>query len=567
MVDFDDGFDVPPSSSHPIETPVPSDLREASGSLQLPSGEQRSVTPFLPCRREEAKKEAAAAASPLRGMSAPPETGHPQTSLIKPEVSPVGLGKTPGPSGGTPGPGKSPTPEVAPEPQSRLRSISAFQEGAASAQTADMLGQTVLLHLTPIRKRSELGEISARMGTTEQEVLEAEAEEKRRSISVLTRQGVPHDIAERLVEGYTSNWEGFVEMRGEECRQIHDITGLKVYKDPRSGKMVADYSLKTIISGGQKSVKSVLRLNNDGTISWMARYSRKKGRETPEEEEAFKERFAIDIQKELQSRETLLQTGDGKPVPNLLEIIPVHYVNKRGESKIRYMAQKCAGDAFSLIADRETLEPLPEGQKKTRRALLATRDCLVALAEMHKRGMVHKDIKPANIFVVRDDDENPGGLLGDLGFAALLDDPYERRCSIEYAAPEAFLSDADRNTTAMDMYGIGVTLFKITDPLWALNLHKYQVQAYQAAAFLQELPGESAPQGEAQTQEPPEDPVEEYHACVSYIQKELRGSDDELQHLIADLLNLKAEDRPTAEETLDVLSRYLQEHPEFPSES
>jgi serine/threonine protein kinase len=214
-----------------------------------------------------------------------------------------------------------------------------------------------------------------------------------------------------------------------------------------------------------------------------------------------------------------------------------------------------------------------------------------------------KDIKPTNIFVLRDDDENPGGLLGDLGFAALLDDPYERRGSLEYAAPEALLSDADRNTTAMDMYGIGTnamcefrfslyglcfsrafylvasrrkrrkfahrvsTLFEITDPLWALNLQKYQVQAYQAASLLQGLPGESAPPGEAQTQEPPEDPVEQYHECVSYIQKELRGSDDELQHLIADLLNLKAEDRPTAAKTLDVLSRYLQEHPEVPSES
>jgi len=86
------------------------------------------------------------------------------------------------------------------------------------------------------------------------------------------------------------------------------------------------------------------------------------------------------------------------------------------------------------------------------------------LARCHERGVAHRDVKPANVFVRADERVE----LLDFGIAKLLRDdrPAERLTrentligTPEYMAPEALLSSPDVGAQA-DQYGVGVVLYE-----------------------------------------------------------------------------------------------------------
>jgi serine/threonine-protein kinase len=89
-------------------------------------------------------------------------------------------------------------------------------------------------------------------------------------------------------------------------------------------------------------------------------------------------------------------------------------------------------------------------------AVAILRDCLGALAALHKQGIVHSDVKPSNIMAKRTGSVK----IIDVGSAFALDDrPTEHICTPGYAAPEV-LDGADPSPQS-DLASLGYVLFEM----------------------------------------------------------------------------------------------------------
>jgi len=84
------------------------------------------------------------------------------------------------------------------------------------------------------------------------------------------------------------------------------------------------------------------------------------------------------------------------------------------------------------------------------------RECLAALAALHREGIVHADIKPSNIMLKR----TGNAKLIDLGAAFIIDDqtPY-RMVTPQYAAPEVLRGDT--STPYSDLASLGYVLIEM----------------------------------------------------------------------------------------------------------
>jgi serine/threonine-protein kinase len=89
-------------------------------------------------------------------------------------------------------------------------------------------------------------------------------------------------------------------------------------------------------------------------------------------------------------------------------------------------------------------------------AVAIVRDCLAALAALHREGVVHGDIKPANIMLKRTGNVK----IVDIGSAFEIDDPPPTRtCTPAYAAPEVL--DGNECTPRSDLASLGYVLIEL----------------------------------------------------------------------------------------------------------
>jgi len=108
-------------------------------------------------------------------------------------------------------------------------------------------------------------------------------------------------------------------------------------------------------------------------------------------------------------------------------------------------------------------------------AMAIVRDCLAGLAALHREGVVHGDVKPANIMLKR----SGSSKLIDIGSAFETDDPPPTRtCTPRYAAPEVL--EGGEASYRSDLASLGYCLIEMLagSPIFAgLSDYKELLQA------------------------------------------------------------------------------------------
>lgn len=144
-------------------------------------------------------------------------------------------------------------------------------------------------------------------------------------------------------------------------------------------------------------------------------------------------------------RVMLMEWVDGYDLRQLVSPLCLELLNGRvGAKRFRYINEVI----------------LTEGPEQSRFkagvAVAVVRECLAALAALHREGVVHGDIKPSNIMLKRSGHTK----LIDLGSAFFYKDPpTERDCTPLYAAPEVLENQAA--TPKSDLASIGYVLIEL----------------------------------------------------------------------------------------------------------
>ena len=130
-----------------------------------------------------------------------------------------------------------------------------------------------------------------------------------------------------------------------------------------------------------------------------------------------------------------------------------------GCEDIRYEQHK-DGIGWDVFVKMELLLPLTRAQNsftKERQVAKLGKDILKALIQCEKKGIVHGDIKPQNIFLSK----NGECKLGDIGIMRMTDRTGKEDADSEFAAPE--VCEGKPHGRKTDLYSLGMILY------WMLN--------------------------------------------------------------------------------------------------
>jgi serine/threonine protein kinase len=115
---------------------------------------------------------------------------------------------------------------------------------------------------------------------------------------------------------------------------------------------------------------------------------------------------------------------------------------------------------LEYVVGRSLADELAAGALTGERAHRVATDVLAGLAEAHRLGVLHRDVKPSNILI----DGRGRAKLADFGIARLVDgsdltETGELLGTLRYIAPERLRGA--RATVASDIYGVGVVLYEV----------------------------------------------------------------------------------------------------------
>lgn len=116
-----------------------------------------------------------------------------------------------------------------------------------------------------------------------------------------------------------------------------------------------------------------------------------------------------------------------------------------------------------------------EGTLSIRRALAIVRQLLEGLVELHAAGVVHRDVKPANVFLHSADDGTETVKLLDFGVVTAPSgaDSFATRTgatpgTVRYMAPEQVLGQ--RTDARTDLFAAGIVLYELLTGRWPWNV-------------------------------------------------------------------------------------------------
>ena len=203
--------------------------------------------------------------------------------------------------------------------------------------------------------------------------------------------------------------------------------------DKYIGKMLDDrYEIREIIGeGGMAIVYRALdhRLNRDVAVKIM--------RDEMAADEEFRRRFCTE------SHAVAMLSH-----PNIVAVYDVSH-----NDNVEYIVME--------LVDGITLKQYMErkGMVAWKEVVHFTKQISKALAHAHERGIIHRDIKPQNIMLLRDGTIK----VGDFGIAALENEVYENNGeaigSIHYIAPEQARGECP--DARRDIYSLGVMMYEM----------------------------------------------------------------------------------------------------------
>jgi len=151
---------------------------------------------------------------------------------------------------------------------------------------------------------------------------------------------------------------------------------------------------------------------------------------------------------------------------------------------LRKLRDRVSPERWQEIQGTVVAPGLEKPRLKPGFAIAVIRGCLSALHALHRRGIVHSDIKPANIMLKRTGSVK----IIDIGSAyELCDQPESSRCTPAYAAPEVLQGHIGQ--PAADLAGLGYVLIEMLTGAQPFAGEKnYQSALKAKKTILQKLP-------------------------------------------------------------------------------
>ncbi|KAK7426190.1 Serine/threonine-protein kinase PAK 4 [Neonectria magnoliae] len=154
-----------------------------------------------------------------------------------------------------------------------------------------------------------------------------------------------------------------------------------------------------------------------------------------------------DLLKEINALKLLSDSG-AKNINHVIEAIPV------GQS-MWVITEYCAGGSVSTL-----MKPTAPGGLQEKWIIPILREVAEAVYWVHKQGIIHRDIKCANILVT----ETGNVQLCDFGVAGVIETKFDKRSTVigtpHWMAPELFDSSASYGTE-VDIWAFGAMVFEI----------------------------------------------------------------------------------------------------------